>query len=350
MSLNRPDTRVPRPPRTIPLALAGILLLAVGGGAVAATAIYLELQPPGPAPPGSLTLIDDLGRSVAVPTSPSRVVVLAPSIMDSMARLGLRASVTGVDCSSPAFGGLSADYDSAQVAAWNLSSSMCVQTYPLDVEELLNLSPQLVLASTIVPVSDLESLSSTYTIPVVFLQPATIGGIASDVRLIAQIFSGPAKATALEESIDRELGNVSALDSNLTSAGIAFPTVLLTYDVNPRGSTQPGYWTFGPGTFGQSLIELAGGTSISANATLPYPELSGGQVLLADPEVVVYGTGFGVDLSSFSSGPDWGNLTAVQQGHDFAVDSTLITEPGPSMVLTGLPELVALLHPSGPGG
>lgn len=349
MSLNSP----PPPPgparRSVPLALFAVVMLVVAGSAIGATAIYFELRPAGGAAPGSLTIVDDLGRSVTVPSDPARVVVLGPSIMDSMARLGLREHVVGVDCSSPAFGGLSADYDAAQAAAWNLSSALCVQTSPLAPEALLNLSPQLVLATTIVSVSDVEALSSTYHIPVVMLQPATVGGIVTDIQTLAQIFGQPSSAAALEQSLELELGNVSALDSNLSASGAPWPTVLLTYDVNPVGATLPGYWTYGPGTFGQSMVELAGGASIAANSTLPYPELSGAQVLLAQPSLVIYGTGFGVDLSSFQTGPDWSNLTAVEQGHAVAIDSTFITEPGPSMVLEGLPQLIDLLHPTSPG-
>ena len=131
------------------------------------------------------------------------------------------------------------------------------------------------------------------------------------------------------------------LQANLTANGTPFPTVLVTYDADENG-----YWTFGPGTFGQSLIELASGASISANATLPSPEISGEQVLASDPQYLVYGTGFGLNETTYAGGPFWSQLTATQQGRAVGMDSNYFTEPDPTMVLLGLPELTALLHPS----
>jgi ABC-type Fe3+-hydroxamate transport system substrate-binding protein len=116
--------------------------------------------------------------------------------------------------------------------------------------------------------------------------------------------------------------------------------VLVTYSVDTNG-----YWTFGPGTFGESLIELAAGTSVSANATIPYPELSGEQVLASDPEYIVYGTGFGLNESFYAGAPFWSQLSATQDGRTIGMDSNYFTEPGPTMVLVGLPQLIDVLHP-----
>ena len=333
--------------RSIPVGLVAVALLVTGGAAVAVTAAYFELKPsPTTAGPGALTLTDDLGRSVTVPGNATRVATLSPSIVDSMVRLGLRERIVAVDCYSPAFGGLDADYSPDQIANWSLTSSMCVQVGPtLDVEALLAAAPSLVLASTIISVAEVEEIQQTYHIPVVMLQPSTLGGVAVDVSLLGEIFHVTAAANTLNAQLQVSLAKAAAVATNLTFNGTPFPTVLVTYSVDPAGSPSPGYFTFGPGTFGESLIELASGTSISANATLPYPILSGDQVLLSDPQKIVYGVGFGVDLSSFQAGPNWDQLGAVSSGATFAMNSNYLTEPDPTMILLGLPQLLAILHP-----
>jgi len=261
--------------------------------------------------------------------------------MDSMYRLGLRDRVVGVDCYSPDLGGLSSDYSSDQVALWNLSSSMCVQTGPtFDVEQLLALAPQVVLAATIVSVAAVEEISQTYHIPVVMLQPSTLAGIASDEVLLGEIFGVPVAASTLVHSLEATFNEAAAYRGELNATDAPLPTVLVTYSVDTNG-----YWTFGPGTFGQSLIELADGESVSANATIPYPELSGEQVLASDPEYLVYGTGFGLNESFYAGAPFWSQLTATQSGRALGMDSNYFTEPDPTMVLVGLPELTDLLHP-----
>jgi ABC-type Fe3+-hydroxamate transport system substrate-binding protein len=145
--------------------------------------------------------------------------------------------------------------------------------------------------------------------------------------------------------LQRELGNATSIQTNLTNLGTNFPTVLVVYSVNPSGSPSPGYYTFGPGTFGESLIEVASASSISAGTQLPYPELSGSQVLAADPQFIIYGTGFGLNLSTYAQGPDWSSLTAVSSGQIIGMNSNYLTEPDPTMVLSGLPALLHLLHP-----
>ena len=344
MSLNPPS---PAPPsrRAVPLALFAVILLVVAGAAIAATAAYFELKPSA-APPGSLSVTDDYGRTVSVPSNPTRVVVLAPSITDSMVLLGLRDRIVGVDCGLAIDGGLATDYNSSQVAQWSLNSSMCIETYPVvNVDQILNATPQLVLTSTITSVSDVEELSTVYHLPVVLLQPSTIGGILVDVSLLGTIFGVQGAASSLNGQLQVVLGGAQNASTNFSSTFAPYPTVLLTYYADPASGQSPGYWTYGPGTFGQSLLELMAATSISANATLPYPELSGSQVLYANPGVVIYGTGFGVTLSTYQQGPDWSSLGAVGANAVYGVDSNFITEPDPTMVLQGVPILLNILHP-----
>ncbi len=340
MSLNN-STPPSRRARTISATAFVVGLLLAAGVAVAGTAIYFELKPAGSAGgPGTLSITDDLGRHVNVPYDPSRVVVLGPNIMDSMYRLGLRSHVVGVDCSTPAFGGLGGDYSPDQVALWNLSASMCVQAEPLVTEQLLNLTPDLVLAATIVSVADVETVSHTFGIPVVMLQPPTLSGVEVDVNLLGEIFGVTPAAESLNAELSGALGNATLLQTNLTDSGVPFPSVLVTYSTDSNG-----YWSYGPGTFGESLIELASAVSISANSSFPYPELSGEQVLTSDPEYLVYGTGYGLNESSYATAPFWSSLGAVQDGQVYGLDSNYLTEPDPTMILVGLPALIGIFHP-----
>jgi len=339
MSLNG-TSPVPPPRRTIALSWFVVGMLVVAGVAIAGTAAYAALRAPSgsAATPGNLTVTDDLGRSVVVPFDPKRVAVLSPSIMDIMFRLGLRSHVVGVDCYAAADGGLADDYSSDQVALWNLSSSMCVQVGPTFAPEMLeNLTPQLVLASTIISVAEVETISSTLGIPVVMLQPPTLSGILVDDALVGTIFGVTSVAAALDARLAVELYNATELTGNLPS----LPTVLVTYSVDGNG-----YWTFGPGTFGESLIEIAGATSIGATATTPYPELSPAQVLVANPSVIVYGVGYGLNETTYAGGPLWSEFSAVKAGNLTGIDSNWLTEPDPTMILEGIPALLAAFHPA----
>jgi iron complex transport system substrate-binding protein len=345
MTLNRPPSAPAA--RTVSLTWVVVLILVVAGAAVAATAAYYALKPapvstPGtvaPPAPRTVQVTDDLGRTVTVPIDPARVVVLGPSIMDIMYRLGLRSHVVGVDCYAAADGGLSEDYSPDQVALWNLSPSMCVQVGPEFAPEMVvNLTPDLVLAATIVSVAEVEEITSQLGIPVVMLQAPTLSGVLYDDELVGQIFGNLTSATALNAQLSSELFNAT----NVSGSSYANPTVLLTYSVDSNG-----YWTFGPGSFGLSLVEIAGGTSISGNSTSPYPELSPAQILLDDPSRIIYGVGYGLSESTYAGGPDWSDFGAVQAGNATGIDSNWLTEPDPTMILEGIPALLDLFHPTG---
>ena len=210
----------------------------------------------------------------------------------------------------------------------------------LNVESLLNATPQLVLASTIISTSEVEEISVTYHLPVLVLQPSSLGGILVDVELFGRVFNVPSAADALVDSMQAELGTAAAVQANLTNSGTPFPTVLVTYYADSSG-----YWTFGPGTFGDSLISLVSASSIGANSTLPYPELSASEVLVANPSVILYAVGFGLERPIYAAAPFWSSFSAVSDGHAWPVSSNLLTEPDPTMILEGLPTLLALLHP-----
>ena len=339
MSLSTPTASdaPPRTPHTVSLAVVVVAIVLTAGLAVGITGAYFVLDKPTSSAPGSVHVTDDLGRSVTVPYDPSRVVVLGPSIIDSMFRLGLRSHVVGVDCYAAAFGGLTEDYSSDQISLWNLSQSMCVQVGPtFAIEDLLNLTPQLVLAATIVSTSAVEQISTQYGIPVVMLQPPTLSGVQVDLSILEKIFGVQTAVNALNSQLSAELYNATEIVANVSS----FPTVLVTYDADTNG-----YWSYGPGTFGQSLIEFAGASSIAANATFAYPELSPEQVISGDPQLIIYGTGYGLNLSYYQAGPLWSSIPAVQAGNITGMNSNWLTEPDPTMILVGLPALIAIFHP-----
>jgi iron complex transport system substrate-binding protein len=345
MSLNASTTGDSPPRRTIPLAIALVSLLIVAGAAIAVTSVYFEVRPTSSSSASSVTVVDDLGRTVQVPVNASRVVVLAPSIMDTMYRLGLRDRVVGIGCDPALVGGIDNEYTPNQTALWTLSPGLCVVDYPtVSVEDLVNRTPDLVLTTTITSAASVESISSTFGIPVVILAPATLDGVLGDIRLIAQIFpSAVPTADTLEAQLQQTLLTAENFDTNLSSANAtAAPTVLLSYYFDSGG-----YYTYGPGSFGQSLIDLAGGANVAAHSPLVYYEMNGTAVLSADPQVVLYGTSWndpfvvsGETPGNWSQAPYWGQLT----GSKFAIDIALVTEVDPSMILA-LPMLQHDLYP-----
>jgi iron complex transport system substrate-binding protein len=337
MSLNGNTSNATTSSAGVPLVWVVVIVLVVAGAGVAATAALVAPKPA--SAPDGVTVTDDLGRSVKVPLDPARVVAVGASVVDLLFRLGLRSHLVGVDCYAASEGGLADDYSPDQIALWHLTPSMCVQVAPEFVPSMLvNLTPTLVLSSTIVSVAEVEEVSEEAGVPLVFLQPATLSGVLVDATIVGEIFDVAPAASALNAQLAAELYNAT----NTTANAAELPTVLVTYSVDADG-----YWSYGPGTFGESLVELAGARSISANASSLYPELSPAEVLVAQPDWIVYGTGFGLTESSYAAGPDWSEFGAVRDGNLSGVNSNWLAEADPTMILEGLPTLLAVFHPGG---
>ncbi|MGA8303976.1 MAG: ABC transporter substrate-binding protein [Thermoplasmata archaeon] len=351
MALNPPPSPPVVPPRTISATMLVVALLITAGIAVGGTAAYFELNPAKtPAAPGvgtnRTTVVDDLGRSVSAPVNASRIVVLSPSIMDIVYRLGLGAHVVGVGCTTSITGGIFNEYTPNQTALWGLTNASCVTDYPsLNTAGVALLLPQLVLASTITSVTDVQTLTQTYGIPVVILAPSTLEGIVRDVQLVSQMFPYTASpALSLESALEVTLANATSFDTNLSNDNVTNPSVLLSYYFYTGE-----YYTYGPGTFGQSLLDLAGGSSISAGLPLQYEGLNASSVLLDQPDVILYGTSWndpyivsGETPAAWASGASyWGQLN----GTKIAVDIALVSEADPTMILA-LPWFLYWLHPT----
>ncbi len=321
-------------------------ILVAAAVSVGGTAAYLETRPGpvGTTVPAGTTVVDDLANPVSVPLNPHRVVVLAPNIVDLLYRLGLRGSIVGVGCDASLPGGIYNEYTPNQTALWDLSNASCVTDFPnLNTEGVALLEPDVVFASTLTPDLARQQLESVYGIPVVVLAPPTLDGIVGDVRLVAQIFpEAQAAATALVELLTGVLANASAYDANFSENNVPIPSVLLTYNFDGGG-----YYTYGVGTFGDSLISISGGHNRASSSALLYGELNATVALVDQPDVILYGTSndsyvvAGQTPSVWPTAPYWSQLN----GTKIALDVTIVTEAGPSMIL-GLPHLLHLLHPT----
>ena len=320
-----------------------VVILVVASAAVGSVVTWQLLRPAPAAPPGAVSVIDDAGRNVTMASTPHRIVVLGPNVMDILFRLGLRSAVVGVDCGTPSAGGMGADYTPGQIQNWSMTGLACITWLPtLNLQGIEALHPNLVIGGTGIKVTDLDTLTQSYGIPALYLNPSTLVGISYDVTIVGELTRTTSAAAHVDAQMAQTLTQVENLTSNAALVS-TIPSLLLTYYDDPQG-----YWTFGPGTFGSDLVTLAGATSISANDTYANQgELSGSYVLAANPAIIVVGTGFGLTVSDYSIGPDWANLTAVHTGHVYGINAALITEPDPTMVFAVL-TLLEIIHPGVP--
>jgi len=270
-----------------------------------------------------LVTSDGLGREVTLAAPAQRVVSLAPSNTEILFAVGAGDQVVGRDEFS--------DFPAEALNIASVGGSMGEYS----VEAIVALEPDLVLAAEInTPelVSQLEDLGLT-----VFYvnNPTTIEEMYGGLENVAALTGHDAS-----ELIDSLKARVAAVDEKIAPIS-ARPSVF--YEIDASDPAKP--YTYGPGTFGNLLIERAGGYNIGSEALDLYPQISLEQIVVANPSIILLGDSmWGVAPESVLAREGWSLIAAVESNQIFPIDDNLISRPGPRLV-DGLEALAKILHP-----
>lgn len=282
---------------------------------------------PRPTPEGGLQIVDGRGDTVRLAAPARRVVSLAPSCTELVAAVGGQGALVARTefCDQPA-------------------SVLFVPVTPgfdePSVEQLLQLRPDLVLASAITTPPTVARLRGV-GLPVLVLKGRSLDDIETDLARVAQ-------AMGLE---------ASAAQQEFASWRARVREVLPDFGVEPR---LRGLLTFGPlttysagrDTFAHDLLREVGVENIAASAAGPWPELSLEYLLAAQPDVLLVtqaevGTVAPAPqalVERYRAHPIWQQLSAVREGRIMVLDDDLFTVPSPSLG-PALWELAEALYP-----
>jgi iron complex transport system substrate-binding protein len=262
------------------------------------------------------------GRQVFPPSSPHRLVSLAPSITEILYFLEAGEQLVGVTsfCNYPA----------------EVKNRPRVGTYwEFNLEAILALKPDLVLAMAHQGEGpgSLEALHH-WKIPYYL-------GRADTVPELFRLIEDLARLTGQEEVARRKLPALQARARRVQERvrDLPRPRVLLEIDQEPL-------ITVGRTSIQGDLIQRAGGANIADNIDQRYPVFNLEEVLRFQPEVILF-TGM-ADASSLPRRMhfwrQWTMLPAVKAKRLFWVEPDLVDRPGPRLV-DGLELLANFFHP-----
>ncbi|MBS7612724.1 cobalamin-binding protein, partial [Candidatus Bathyarchaeota archaeon] len=269
----------------------------------------------------SITVVDDLGRVVAI-TSSERIVSIGPSCTEILYALGLSDRVIAVDKYS--------DYPPEAVAKQRISKA-CMP----DPEEVAALNPDLVVYYHWGPWDPTVETLSDLGLTIIALAPKTLDDILRDIRVIGSATSKSQEAEVLASALSRRISGIRDKTSIVTMR----PKVYIEYWYPPP-------WTFGPNTWVHQLIELAGGTNSFGDAAVEWVQTTDEEVITRNPDVIISlcGTMHYASLEDVKRRPGWDRISAVVNGAVYLVDENLFVRPGPRIV-DGLETLARILHP-----
>lgn len=264
-----------------------------------------------PALAREVTFTDMTGREIVLDQPASRIVALTPSDCEILCALGAEDLLVGR--------GAYCDYpeDIQQVPVVNSGD----QT---NLEEILALSPQVVLMATMAQTQEQIAALEAAGIRVVVSDAQDIEGVYQAIEMIGQLTGRQSQAQALMAQMQEQFQRIAAQAQDTGKT--------VYFEVSPL---EWGLWTAGKGTFMDELAALCGLTNAFSDVE-GWAQISEEQVLQRNPDYIVtvtmyYGEG-PTPQEEIMSRAGWQDVTAVAQNQVFQADNDRMTRPGPRLM------------------
>lgn len=271
-------------------------------------ALLLGCQP-NSRPAATVLVHDDLGRALTLPAQPRRVLALAPSMTEILYAVADTATIV------------------ARVPQDNYPAAVrrkpVVNNYPLDLEKLVLLHPDVVFTiEGMTSVDDAKRLQEL-GIPVYFQRYRTVADVFRGIDDVGRLLGRPASAKRLTDSLRRELKTVLGSAAQPLASS---PTVLAITWPDP-------IYCYGQNTLFTDEIRLAGGqNAITETFPQPYPALTREYVLKLNPDVLLGGSFGKLDSTFFKNYPELRRIRAYRTRRVFPITGDLMERPGPRVV------------------
>jgi iron complex transport system substrate-binding protein len=255
---------------------------------------------------------------------PGRVVSLAPNLTEILFAIGAGGRVVGVTTYD--------DYPEEVRKLPRVGGFV-----DPSVEAILGLEPDLVVCVPNPGGRNRMDALSRMGVPVLVLPSYRMEDIFTVTRTLGDLFGRKEAAGELIAGMKSRIERVSKLVE-----GARRPKVLLVYGHRPVMAA-------GKGSFGDTLLGLAGGQNVLKDSKIRYPTVPMEEVIRLMPEVII-------DASSSGTGAEmtreevekvwarWKVLPAIKNHRVHVFDSALWFRPGPRVV-DGLEKLFSILHP-----
>lgn len=263
-----------------------------------------------------LTLTDSYGGEVRLDKAPERIISIAPNMTELVYKLGAGDNLVG-----------RTKYCDYPEEALNVESIGTLKTP--DIEKIISLEPDLVLASTHFSEENAQKLENAGIKVLSLYEENNVDGVYTMIDTLGKALNKQSEADKTIEEMKSTINEVTEKVSKLEA-----PTVYYVVGFGDGGN-----YTAPENTFVGQLIKLAGGNNIvPASDSWSY---SLEALIEADPEIIVVGKGL---KETFKSTPTYDNLTAVKNDKVYEIDNNLLDRQGYRNA-EGVKKLAEIFHP-----
>ena len=303
----------------------------IKGGTVSVTVPEDILQADKPSVPSGaweeITVTDDFGYTVTISARPERIVSLAPANTEILFAVGAGDRVVAVT-----------EYCTFPEEATTLPVIGGYST--INIERIVAANPDLIFAYHGNGEENINYLKHLgYN--VITLNADSIAGTLHGIRLVGEAVGCTETAEKLVSDMEVRLSAVSEKLAGIPES--EKPTMVHSMWTDPL-------WVSGNHTFQNEMIQYAGGIN-AVVTTEGWGIVTLEKFLLIDPDIIFVDTGMGMGEGAqdvlknyFLTEPRLSTLTAVQNGHVYAVNADIIDRGGPRLV-DGVEAIASIAHP-----
>lgn len=245
-------------------------------------------------------VIDDAGRVVKLSQSARRIVSLAPDLTEQLFAIGAGDKIVGVDRNS--------DYPSK-----TKHLSLVASFDHVDVERLLALHPDLIVAWTDGPIDALKKLG----VPLYLSHQSKIRNIPETLQRLGCLAG---TEVAAHRAAEKFLAHYYRLKNNASHQKVL--PVFYQIGFQPLMTVSHASWI-------DEIITLCGGENIFANLYGVAPEVDVEVVIGKNPDIIIGTDKVAVLNQQWTR---WHSIAAVKKQNLFSVNADLIERAGPRLL------------------
>lgn len=247
-----------------------------------------------------VTVKDSEGSEVMIETEPEKVISLAPNITEMIFVLGAGDKLVG-----------RTDYCDYPKEALEITSIGTLQEP--DIEKIVSLEPDLVIASTHFSEESEKQLSDLGIKVLVLYEEHEIDGVYTMLETLGTVINAQEKSLKAVNDMKAVMDETKEVVSGLEAPSVYYVV----------GFGEYGDYTAGGDTFISQLITLAGGENIAKEVQGWSYSLE--SLVAADPDIILIDNTM---KDAFISADHYKDLSAVKNGMVFGIDKSILERQG----------------------
>lgn len=265
-----------------------------------------------------ITIVDSFDREITIESEPMRIISVAPSITETVFALGAGEKLVG-----------RTDYCDYPQEAQKIESigSLTEQ----NIEKIIDLKPDLVIASTHFKEEVLNKLEEADVKVAVFYGEQSFDGVYEVIQKVGKVLNKEDKAKNVITDMKNRVEDVLSRVKDLEKKEVYYVVEFGEY----------GDFTAGGDTFIGQLIEMAGGENAAGDVEGWKYSLE--KLIEKNPDILIC-PNFDNFKDKLMKANGYKDLTAVKEGRVFEIDNDLLDLQGPRLV-EGLEVLSEIIHP-----